>query len=558
MGQYYTLFNLDKKQFVKPFDIDRSGFKMLEFSYNENGFVKAMTHLLANDWQGDRVALIGDYAVSEYPDEPAILNGGGAKRLRALFERAGEPPYDPWARAYEEYGEHVEYKDASEALKKAFGKDIANIPAYRYVVNVTQGVYIDREHEPAAWCWSEHDDEGFEVDAGVTRYDYLPILISAGDNQGGGDWRDETGKLAGAWLGDELAFTNDAPIGAHELDYAALFPTHESFLPEDEIAETKRKLSQRRLWANGTGRYFSVGSSEELSNLPEVEPDSLAVNVVHTYQHPYLPPKCRKLRVDHIGRKCATIPLRTCEGTKPAFIIHTPKGSFRIFEHEGRLWRERTKLPLCDELQAIVKRHEPSSEIVYNDYKRRKTVPIEYSPCFGEDGVRDAIAADFAKLSLVNGVLCEECDEPQYALTHEVSAHSDDPDEVWLRANISSRTTPIVFAPARGLEDKPVKVSRGEVRLNALQIVRALNEARSQSVWYRPLSDSTLLAHCWIEVIDRTCVNTDPYLVHLKIKREECERNVELNERWLNEARAKLKASEAEYESYCARKTAFD
>lgn len=556
MGQYYTLFNLDKKQFVKPRDIGRNGLKMLEFSYDKNSFVKAMSYLLAHDWHGDRVALIGDYAVTEYPDNPSILSGGGAKRLCDLFKRAGEEPYDPWARAYEGYEKPIEYKDASEALTRAFGSNVESIPTYRYVINMTQGVYIDREHEPVAWCWSEHDDNGREIDAGVTRYDYLPILMSAGDNQGGGDWRDETGKLAGAWLGDELTFTNKAPTDAQEFDYAAYFPRRECCLPEDGVAEAQRKLSQRRLRATGAN-YFSVSSSKGLANLLEVEQDSLAVNVEYAYQHPYKPPKCRKLRVEYIGRECATIPLRTCEGAKPAFVIHTPKGSFRVFEHEGRLWRERTKLPLRDELQAIVNRHEPSSEIVYNDYKRRKTVPIEYSPCFGEDGVRDAIAADFAKLSLVNGVLCEECGEPQYALTHEVSAHSDDPDEVWLRANISSRTTPIVFAPARGLEDKPVKDSRGEVRLNALQIVSALNEARSQSVWYRPLSDSTLLAHCWIEVIDRTCINTDPYLVHLKIKREECERSVELNERWLKETRNKLEACEAEYEAYLARKAAF-
>ena len=88
--------------------------------------------------------------------------------------------------------------------------------------------------------------------------------------------------------------------------------------------------------------------------------------------------------------------------------------------------------------------------------------------------------------------------------------------------------------------------------------VRALNEARAQSVWYRPLSDSALLAHCWIEVIDRSCVRTDPYLAHLGAELQERARSVERNERWLKEVRDKLKASEDEYESYCARKAAFN
>lgn len=549
MGQYYTLFNLDKKQFVKPYDIARNGCKMLEFSYDKNSFVKAMSYLLANDWRGDRVALIGDYAVTEYPNDPAVLDGGGAKRLRALFERAGEEPYDPWARAYEGYEKPIEYKDASEALTHAFGSNVESIPTYRYAINMTQGVYMDREREPVAWCWSKHDDNGREIDAGVTRYDYLPILMSAGDTLGLGDWRDETGKLAGAWIGDELAFTNEAPTDAQELDYAAYFPRRECCLPEDEVAEAQHKLSQRRVRATGAN-YFDVRSSKELANLPEVEPDSLAVNVVYAYQHPYKPPKCRKLRVEYIGRECATIPLRTCEGAKPAFIIHTPKGDFRMFEHDGSLWRERTKLPLRDELHQIVKSHEPSDEITRYDRNRFERVPIEYDERYGEEGVRNGIAAELGEFALVNGVLCERSGEPQYEIFHAVKQYSSNPDERWLSEHISQASSQIVFASLREEE----RSAEATLRFSALQIVRAIKKAREKSRWNRCVSDARLLSDCWIEVKDRACVKTDPVGVVLARKVKEAHEDERMYEKWVEDARKKAERYEAELRAYLNRR----
>lgn len=76
MGQYFRIANLDKRETLDPFKFG-SGLKLTESCYVGNHYVDAITHLLANDWHGDRVLLCGDYAWSEE-------GGSAAGRLRAL------------------------------------------------------------------------------------------------------------------------------------------------------------------------------------------------------------------------------------------------------------------------------------------------------------------------------------------------------------------------------------------------------------------------------------------------------------------------------------------
>ena len=59
MGQYYKFFNLDKKQKCER---TRPVLKLTEHSYLGNDYCEDILSLLVNEWKGDRVIHVGDYA----------------------------------------------------------------------------------------------------------------------------------------------------------------------------------------------------------------------------------------------------------------------------------------------------------------------------------------------------------------------------------------------------------------------------------------------------------------------------------------------------------------
>lgn len=77
MGQYHKLYNLDKREFVHPHQID-NGLKLLEqvghprststalflllANSNGRGGGDAVPHALIGRWAGDRILVQGDYA----------------------------------------------------------------------------------------------------------------------------------------------------------------------------------------------------------------------------------------------------------------------------------------------------------------------------------------------------------------------------------------------------------------------------------------------------------------------------------------------------------------
>lgn len=79
MGQYHTLYNLDKREYVHAHDID-NGLKLMEQCGHEKSTATALWLLLANSngrgggdarphdligsWAGDRILVQGDYAES--------------------------------------------------------------------------------------------------------------------------------------------------------------------------------------------------------------------------------------------------------------------------------------------------------------------------------------------------------------------------------------------------------------------------------------------------------------------------------------------------------------
>lgn len=82
MGQYHKVYNLDKKEFIHPHQID-NGLKLLEqvghikststavflliANSNGRGGGDARPHPLIGSWAGDRLLVQGDYAKEDGP-----------------------------------------------------------------------------------------------------------------------------------------------------------------------------------------------------------------------------------------------------------------------------------------------------------------------------------------------------------------------------------------------------------------------------------------------------------------------------------------------------------
>ena len=93
MGQYYKFINLDKKEIC---DRSKGFLKLTEHSYIGNEYCNDILTLLSNEWKGDRVIHVGDYAEGN--------DGTTTGKLIDKIEREKEVKttvYD-WSRSFEE------------------------------------------------------------------------------------------------------------------------------------------------------------------------------------------------------------------------------------------------------------------------------------------------------------------------------------------------------------------------------------------------------------------------------------------------------------------------
>ena len=212
MGQYFRIANLDKGETLDPFKFG-SALKLTESCYVGNDYVDAITHLLANDWHGDRVLLCGDYAWSEE-------GGSAAGRLRALAE---SDPYEAAkgfldrsgdfasARGNEVYREVAPGRYGKVAVEGSFHIDAGH---HRYVADETAGVFYDREKTPVAFV-GEWEGEPY-----ITRTDPLMLFMAIGNGLGGGDYIGEDAVnvgLVGSWAGHVITASDAPPVGLTEI-----------------------------------------------------------------------------------------------------------------------------------------------------------------------------------------------------------------------------------------------------------------------------------------------------------------------------------------------------
>lgn len=291
MGQYYKIINVDKKEYIKPWDFG-CGAKLLEWGYlvsrhSSNGFVSAFRKLLSTRWKGDRVYVVGDYAepfdsdnVGEYDvalkaveqlfsstdsnNVSAVIFGQEVNSIndaRAVVEGLKRDSCDAdWkdvlAGLYGEFdwlGEIATSEDDcytegypillyaakgfTNVLDIADKKELTGFIAPRFICNSETREYIDTMSLPVEW--NLYDDSDYEdyyesdvTDLPTVSLDPLALLLAMCNGDGGGDYRGLPNEyLLGTWCRHTkgVFFTDSIPSG-----YELFVPGFRENSAEDE------------------------------------------------------------------------------------------------------------------------------------------------------------------------------------------------------------------------------------------------------------------------------------------------------------------------------------
>ena len=173
MGQYYKPVNESKRQYLLAHAYD-NGLKLMEHNYIDNDFVRAVEALIGEGgpWHGDVWTWEGDCAddFEPAPDGDETWN---------LYHKAG-----------------CEFE-------KIHPDPIAE--SRRFVANASRRLFIDCSKIPA--------------DRWNSRIHPMPLLLSAGNGRGGGDYRGASVDSVGSWHGDVVWTADAAPEGFVEVTF---------------------------------------------------------------------------------------------------------------------------------------------------------------------------------------------------------------------------------------------------------------------------------------------------------------------------------------------------
>ena len=225
MGQYYKVINIDKKEYIRP----NCGLKLMEWSYNLNPLILNLMKKLANEWKGDRVFVVGDYAVAHDRE----LDSYDRKTLEEIEKEIGI--YNKKERGYyiSLYG-FVDDNFKEVELEKLEKEE------YKYIYNHNKKEYIDLEHCPLAWLYEKTGKYN------VVRIAPISLALALGNGMGGGDYWGNNEELVGMFLNDvrSLEITKESL----NLDYKEVRPEfyEGEYIPYDEI-KSEIDLDEQRL-----------------------------------------------------------------------------------------------------------------------------------------------------------------------------------------------------------------------------------------------------------------------------------------------------------------------
>jgi hypothetical protein len=193
MGQYYKPVNLDTNENLYGHEYD-NGLKLMEHSYIGNNFVGAVENLLMpkNKWHKSPIVWAGDYADPELDEQGNPLvekQEDGNKYELNIYSLSGG-----------------EYSVNGKVGKKLKPKK-TNVPkAFKYIVNHTKKVYVNKDNVPhISW------DDNMYIHP-------LPLLTCEGNGRGSGDYHDES-PLIGSWARNVISVEKKVPEGYKEIDF---------------------------------------------------------------------------------------------------------------------------------------------------------------------------------------------------------------------------------------------------------------------------------------------------------------------------------------------------
>ena len=184
MGQYYILVVLADKKLDKEIirmwtspHIYGDFAKLTEHSYIESKYIQAVEYLISPEgmFYMSRIVWAGDYADSEENEEGNL------------------------------------YSIAKNNEQKMLNPDSFDTTCYRYILNHTKKLYVDKERMPPSQITDTFNKNTFGV------IHPLPLLVSEGNGSGGGDYCGNNEELCGTWARDTISVEKTIPDGFEEL-----------------------------------------------------------------------------------------------------------------------------------------------------------------------------------------------------------------------------------------------------------------------------------------------------------------------------------------------------
>ena len=228
MGEYYKWVNVDKKEYISPYEFDE-GNKLYESMLAGNPLIEALYALMAMDWKEDLLVFLGD--------ETSIADNDSNPVLRRLAEeqtQAGQTDYimdyveDSYRNisgifkaAEKEVRREIQFMIDHNDFEYNLYKVDRNRPfdglferdgqSFRYTVNHTKKEFFDME--AVLPVQPEMRDKA------VVRGNPLPLLMAFGESA--------SDDLLGLWLGDQIEVTDEPPAKTYKdmsEKYIAIWP----------------------------------------------------------------------------------------------------------------------------------------------------------------------------------------------------------------------------------------------------------------------------------------------------------------------------------------------